>query len=439
MKITFFGAVGQVTGSRYLVEDGGTKILVDCGLFQGDRKLTKRNWDEFPIDPRSIDSIILTHAHIDHTGYIPLLVKNGFTGKIYCSKATYALCEILLVDSGSLQEQEAENPLYTIVDAQRSLNAFVPIEYDQSMTIGESLTFKLVASGHILGASFVIISDGKRTLSFSGDLGRPNQLIMKSPPPLEQTDYLVLDSTYGDRLHAEGNPLEVLGNLVNKMVAKGGVLILPVFAVGRAQTILYCLYELKQKKIIPDIPIFLDSPMAIKVTNLFCNFNDEHTLPPALCNDIFHVATFIRTIEQSQRIDHLKSPSIIVAASGMASGGRVLDHLKHYISSARNTIAFVGFQAKSTIGGFLTDGAKELKIDNKPYPVRAHITTIDMFSAHADFNETLEWLSHFKVAPKKLFLTHGEPEARQSLKKKIEKRFGWLVEIPEYLESFQLD
>lgn len=262
---------------------------------------------------------------------------------------------------------------------------------------------------------------------------------MKSPPHLKQTDYLVLESTYGNRLHEEGDPMKALGEAINKTVAKGGTVIIPSFAVGRVQTVLYYLYQLKQKKIIPNIPIFLDSPMAISVSDLFCQFNNEHKLPSNACSDIFHVATYIRTIEESKNIDHLNHPAIIIAASGMATGGRVVDHLKHLVSDARNTVVFVGYQSRGTLGRALIDGAKQVRIYGKFYAVHAEIHSIESVSAHADYNEILDWLSYFEQKPKKVFLTHGEIDAAQALKKKIEERFGWSVVIPTYLSSFDLD
>ena len=451
MKITFLGAVEEVTGSKYCVENGDTKILVDCGMFQGDKKVRARNWDVFPLEASSIDAVVLTHAHIDHTGYIPVLIKKGFRGKIYCSKATYELCAILLLDAAFLQEEDARKineagcsehcpalPLYTVADAQNSLTFFQVVDYDKNLSIG-SLRCTLIRSGHILGSAFVIVSDGKKTLTFSGDLGRPNDLIMKAPTHLKSTDFLVIESTYGDRIHQEEDPVKVLGEVINKTVAKGGVLIIPSFAVGRAQTLLYCLYQLKEKKVIPDIPIFLDSPMAISVTNLFCNFKDEHTLSPRSCTDVFGIATYTRTVEESEHIDSLKHSEVIIAGSGMANGGRVLDHFKHFISHAKNTVLFVGYQAHGTIGRFLVDGEKKINIRGKTYPVKAEIKTMNSLSAHADSAEILQWLGYFEKSPQKVFVTHGEIEAAQALKEKIEERFGWSVVIPKYAESFDLD
>lgn len=451
MKITFLGATEEVTGSRYLIENEDVKILVDCGMFQGPREITKRNAEPFPIDPKKINAIILTHAHIDHTGYIPALIKNGFRGKIYCSKATYELCSILLIDSGSLQEGEAKDinrrggpdhppaiALYTAHDAEESLKFFQPIDYDTTINIA-SLKVTLIRSGHIIGSSFVIVSDGKQKLTFSGDLGRPYDLILKSVPHLKQTDFLVIESTYGNRIHEKGDPIKALGEVVNKTIAKGGILIIPSFALERAQTILYCLYQLKQKKAIPNIPIFLDSPMAIAITDLFCKFKDEHKLDESLCKDIFDIATYARTKEESMRIDHINHPAIIIAGSGMADGGRVMFHLQHFISDDKNTVVFVGFQAEGTAGRALVNGAKTVELHGKWCSVHAEIKTINTLSAHADSNEILEWLGYFENSPKKVFVTHGEIEAAQSLKRKIEERFGWNVVVPKYLESFDLD
>ena len=451
MKITFLGAAEEVTGSKYLVEVQSTKILVDCGLFQGPYKLTKHNWDKFPLDPASITGVVLTHAHIDHSGYIPLLVKNGFKGKISCSKATYELCQILLRDNGNIQEESAKRfnehkdpntpaakPLYTKADAEHSLQFFHVVELEKAFNVS-AFTITLIRCSHILGAAFVVISDGKRTLSFSGDLGSSTQLIMKAPNYLKQTDYLVLESTYGDRLHEEGDPVGVLGQIINKTVARGGMVLIPAFAVVRTQTILYCLYQLKQKKIIPDIPIYLDSPMAKSVNDVFCDFAEDCIVPVDLCKDILNVATHTNTVEDSKRLDALKGPAIIVAGSGMMDGGRMTHHLQKYVSDPKSTVVLVGYQAVGTMGRDLVDGVKKIHIFGKRYEVHAKIKMINLFSAHADYKEILEWLGHLERAPKTIYLTHGELASAQSLKTKIEQRFGWTVVIPKYQESFDLD
>lgn len=452
MKITFLGATEEVTGSRYLIEHENIKILVDCGMFQGPPKIARRNLEPFPIDPTTIDAVVLTHAHIDHSGYIPALVKNGFKGKIYCSKGTYALCTLLLVDSGSLQEGAARSmnqrggpnhpptiALYTAQDAKNALPFFAPVEYDTVIDIGSSLQITLIRSGHILGSAFVIVSDGTQKLTFSGDLGRPHQLIMKSPPPLTQTDFLVIESTYGNRRHEKDDTLKIIGEAVHATVARKGVLVIPCFAIARTEAILYCLYQLKQKGMLPNIPIFLDSPMAISAVSLLCDFKDEYILSPVLCRDMLNIATDTRTAEESKKLDLMTSPAIIIAGSGMADGGRVVFHLKRFISDAKNTILFVGFQAKGTEGYYLVNGAKTMRMHGASYPVHAAIKVIDTLSAHADYEEILAWLGNFKHKPKKVFVTHGESESAQALKNKIEERLGWSVVVPRYLESFDLE
>ncbi|MCX5923122.1 MAG: MBL fold metallo-hydrolase [Candidatus Dependentiae bacterium] len=442
MKITFFGATQEVTGSKYLVESENTKVLVDCGLYQGEDHIKKHNWDTFPVDAKTIDAIVLTHAHLDHTGYIPVLVKNGFEGKVYCSKGTSAVAAIVLRDSGSVHEQDAKKtqlqPLYTIKDAENAITLFQTMDYGTVFSVG-SLKIKLIQSFHILGSSFVVISDGSKTLTFSGDLGRPNQLIMKSPPHLKETDFLVLESTYGNKVHPNTDPISELGKIINQAISKQGTIIIPAFAIERTQTILYCLYLLRQKNIIPKIPIFLDSPMATSITNLFDEFTDEHTLSPQQCKDVFNIATYTATTKDSAHVDLVTGPKIIIAGSGMAHGGRVLNHLTHFIAKATTTIIFVGFQADGTNGKALINGANQIKIDEQWYPVNATVTLINSFSAHADSNEILQWVSSFEKKPKKIFLTHGELAASESLKQKIEKELNLSVVIPKKLESFDLN
>lgn len=450
MKITFLGAAEEVTGSKYLVEQENTKLLVDCGLFQGSYKNTKRNWDEFPVDPAHIDAIVLTHAHIDHSGYVPLLIKKGFKGSVYCSQATYELCRILLEDNGNLQEEAAKRynehkdandpavePLYTKADAEYALRFFNVVNYDTPFNVG-TFTITLIRCSHILGSSFVVVSNGEKTLTFSGDLGGAHQLIMRAPSTLTKTDYLVLEATYGDRLHEQGDPIGMLGQIINTAIKEGGIVLIPAFAVGRTQTILYCLYQLKQKKIISDIPIFLDSPMAIQVTELFCDFEEDYKLPAQECKEIFSIATPTLTVEDSKRLADLKGSAIIIAGSGMMDGGRMVHHLQNYVSDPKTTIVLVGYQAMGTTGRELVDGAKEIRVFGNTLPVRAKIKTVDVFSAHADYNEVLAWLAHFERVPQKTFLIHGEFASAQSLKAKIEQRFGWVVTIPHYQETFEL-
>jgi metallo-beta-lactamase family protein len=444
MKITFLGAAGEVTGSKYLIEHDNVKILVDCGLFQGPKAIGHQE-DGFSVDPKTIDAVVLTHAHIDHTGYIPLLVKKGFKGKIYCSKGTYELCAILLIDSGVVQEENSKEshgvipPLYTKEDAEYSLRFFQVINYDTVITIGKSLQVTLIQSGHIIGSSFVVVSDGKQALTFSGDLSGFHQPLMKSPTLLKQTDFLVIESTYGHTLHQKVDAFKVLADVIHEVIAKKGTLIIPSFAVGRTQTMLYCLYKLKEQKLIPDIPVFLDSPMAIRASNVLCHFPEELNITVAECDQILNAATYLRTAQESKAVYKVPSPKIIIAGSGMAEGGRVLHHLKHFVTDEKNIVFFVGFQVDGTLGYDLTHGAKTIKIENSWYNVHAQIKNLDTFSAHADWQEILEWLGYFQNKPKKVFITHGQPEAAESLKQKIEERFGWSVVVPKYLESFDLE
>jgi metallo-beta-lactamase family protein len=446
MKITFLGAVQQVTGSKYLVEHEDLKVLVDCGIFQG-LEAFEDNKKALPIDVSTIHAVLITHAHIDHSGYIPVLFKRGFKGKIYCTQGTYELCKILLPDCASILEEEAENlssgikvlPLYTKRDALHALKFFQLVDYEKEITLGNSLKVSFHSAGHIVGASFITLFDGKDKLSFSGDLGRFHDPVMKSPILLKQTDFLVMESTYGDRLHEQSNFIEELNTIIDHTVARKGVLVISAFSVGRAQTMLYSLYQLKQKKSLPNIPIFLDSPTAIKASHVLCNFPDLINLSSSVCEAMLHVAKFTDTVQQSKKINHTTPPMIIISASGMAEGGRILHHLKHFVSDEKNTIMFVGYQAEGTRGYNLTHGVKKIQIDEEWYNVHANIKMIDSFSAHADYKEIIEWLGYIENKPKKIFITHGQPESAESLKKKIEERFGWTVVVPKYLESFDLD
>ncbi|HTK85755.1 MAG TPA: MBL fold metallo-hydrolase, partial [Patescibacteria group bacterium] len=420
MKLTFLGATGTVTGSKYLLESSGKRIMIDCGLFQGKKELRLRNWAELPVDPALIDAILLTHAHLDHCGYIPRLIKNGFKGPIYCSAATADLCGIILPDSGHIQEEDAAQankhewskhkpalPLYTEQEAREALKQLMPIKFGKAYGIGD-LSFTLSRAGHILGAAFIRIEDGDGTsILFSGDLGRPRDPVMKPPAQAQKADYIVVESTYGDRLHNTEDPSEDLERIITKTAARGGTLIIPAFAVGRAQAILYYLHLLRQEERIPDaIPIYLDSPMAIDATELLHRHMSDHRLPKDLCRAVCSVAEYTRTVEESKRLDdnHNNMPRIIISASGMATGGRVLHHLKHYIGDARNTILLAGFQAEGTRGDRLARGEKEIKIHGYMCPVKAQIVRMDSLSAHADYSEILDWLGHFRAPPRKVFV-----------------------------------
>ena len=453
MKLTFLGATGTVTGSKYLLEDNGNKFLIDCGLFQGLKELRLRNWEAPPFDPASIDAVILTHAHIDHSGYLPVLVKNGFKGKIYCSPATADLCDILLPDSGYLQEEDAMRankygyskhtpalPLYTQEDAYNALEHIKPVSFGDEHPLSEFLSFHMTHAGHILGAACLHITDGQTKLVFSGDLGRPHDAVINPPAQIQEADYLVLESTYGDRLHDAADPLDQLEGIIKKTAARGGTVVIPAFAVGRAQNLIYYIYELKKAGRIPDIPTYLDSPMAINVTRLLQEHNAEHRLSAKECAKVCSSVIYTKTVEQSKEIYSKNNglPTIVISASGMATGGRVLHHLKAYIGDPRNTVVLAGYQAAGTRGARLAHGETEIKIHGDLFPVRAEIDMLHNISAHGDYQEIMDWLRHFREPPHKVFLTHGEPEAVSSFKFKIETHLGWNVEIPSYGQCEEL-
>lgn len=451
MKLTFLGATQTVTGSKYLLSTGTRNILVDCGLFQGLKELRLRNWNKLPIEPRLIDTVVLTHAHLDHSGYIPLLVKNGFTGKIICSQATKDLCAIILPDSGFLQEEEARFankygyskhkpalPLYTREDAENSLKQFQPIEFRKYKKLDEEMFVGLIPAGHILGASLVEFKYGESTLVFSGDLGRPNDSIMYPPSVVQAADYLVVESTYGDRVHENINPLNELADAINKTVQRRGTILIPAFAVGRAQHILYLIYQLKQTQRIPNIPVYIDSPMAKSATEIFRKNTALHRLNPELARQVCDTVTYVNTRDESKALDIQSESKIIISASGMLEGGRVLHHLKIFGPNELNMILFTGYQAAGTRGSIIAAGKKEIKIFGEAIPINAEVKTLSNMSAHADSEEILQWLSYFNHVPRKVFITHGEPAAALALKEKIEERFHWNCIIPNYMYSEQI-
>jgi len=451
MRIQFLGATGTVTGSKYLVSAGAHRVLVDCGLFQGLKQLRLRNWDPPPVEPREVESVVLTHAHIDHSGYLPLFVKRGFTGRVYCTPATRDFCGILLPDSGHLQEEEAEYanrhsyskhspalPLYTRQDAEACLASFSPIDYDQEVNLGDGLRFRFLPAGHILGAAMIAMRCAEVSLLFTGDLGRPADPVIKAPALVTQADYLVLESTYGDRLHDSSDPKSKLGEIINRTAERGGTVIIPAFAVGRAQELMYYICLLKQERAIPDVPVFLDSPMAADVTQLFHRYQGEHRLTRSQCGAMSKVARIVNSVEESEWLNTRTLPMIIISASGMATGGRVLHHLRAFAPEPRNTILFTGFQAAGTRGAAMLAGAASVKIHGRYVPVRAEIAAISNLSAHADYAEILGWLAHFGRPPRQTFITHGEPVAADALRHRIEEQMHWSCLVPDYLETCEL-
>jgi len=449
MKLTFLGATQTVTGSKYLLEVDNKKFLIDCGLYQGKKELRKRNWEDLPVNPSEIDAVILTHAHIDHSGYIPVLVKKGFHGKIHCTKSTRDLCSILLPDSGYLQEEEAAFlnkhglskhkpalPLYTRIEAEEAMNFFQVVDVGKFYGLTDEVEFQLIRAGHIIGATFVVIKYNNHRLVFSGDLGRPHDFIMKSPAIIQQADYLVLESTYGDRPHESIDPKDALADIVNRTIKRGGTLLIPSFAVGRAQWLIYLLHDLQMLGRIPKIPIFLDSPMAIEATHMFCDNAQAHRLSKQVAEkSVCQAVKPTPTVEGSKSIKEIAEPKIVISASGMATGGRILHHLRYYLPEKKNTVLFAGFQAPGTRGDRLVKGETEIKIFGDMIPVNAEVVQLANASAHADYNEILDWLSHFQKDIRKIFITHGEKDASMSLKEKIEKQFHWGCVIPEYKDS----
>jgi metallo-beta-lactamase family protein len=458
MKITFLGATGTVTGSKYLLSSktktGGEKrILIDCGLFQGLKQLRLRNWAALPINPKDVNAVVLTHAHIDHSGYLPLFVKNGFSGKVYCTEATRDLCEVLLLDSAHLQEEEAKYankrgfskhhpalPLYTQEDAQNALALLTPVAYEQAVDLGDGLTATLYPSGHILGSAFVRIHNSKTSILFSGDIGRPNDILMKPPVHIKQADYLIVESTYGNRMHDHTDPKIKLAEIINRTVNRKGIVLIPVFAVGRAQELLYYIHLLKASGAIANsTPVYLNSPMAVDATAIFNHYRNEHRLSPEQSHALCHTARMVNSIEESRQLNESKGPMIILSASGMASGGRVVHHLKAFAPNPSNTILFVGFQAAGTRGSAMLDGAESIKIHGQYVPVNADVEFVSNLSAHADFLEIIDWLRGFEKPPKTTFITHGEPVAADAMRLHIEEELRWRTKVPDYLESVDLD
>lgn len=452
MKLHFLGAAGTVTGSKYLIENSGGRVLLDCGLFQGYKPLRERNWADPPFDPRTVDAVVLTHAHLDHSGYLPLLVKRGFAGPIHCSEATAELCRILLLDAAHLQQEDAERanrkryskhrpalPLYDARDAERALKQFAPKLFAEGFSTGAGLTATLTPAGHILGSAVVSFASSKISLAFSGDLGRSNDPLMRPPAPVPEADYLVVESTYGDRLHDKTDPHKGLGDVIARVAGRGGVTIIPSFAVGRTQALLWCVHRLKSQRKIPrDLPVFLNSPMATDVTEIYHRHRSEHRLTHDECEAMCHAAQIVNSPAESKTLNQRKGPMVIIAGSGMATGGRVVHHLKAFAPDPRNAVVFAGFQAGGTRGAAMLGGAPTIRIHGDDVPVRAEIVMLSNLSAHADYEEMLGWLRGMGKPPQRTFVTHGEPAAADALRLRIERELGWASRAPDYLEVADL-
>ena len=451
MKLSFFGAAGTVTGSRFVVEGCGKRILVDCGLFQGLKELRLRNWDSFPVQARSLDAVVLTHAHVDHSGFLPRLVSEGFSGPVYCTPGTRGRCDILLPDAGYLQEEQARYankhkhsrhqpalPLYTIDDARRALALFEPVPIHDPFFVGD-LKLSFAQAGHILGAASVRIDDGRRRVVFSGDVGRPGDLTIPPPEPLARPDYLVLESTYGNRCHGEEDPSKALCGVVRRVAKRNGVVVVPAFAVGRSQAVLHLLAEGMHNGEIPRIPVYLNSPMAISATDLFMAYPEGHRLSEVEIDRIASMVTYARTAEESKWLNEQTGPLIILSASGMATGGRVLHHLKAFGPDPKNAIVFTGYQAAGTRGEALCNGLDQVKIHGQYVPIRAEVVQIDGLSAHADYRELLEWLRPVDPPPIKTFLVHGEPSAAEAMARHIRDFLNWEVHVARDGESVELN
>jgi metallo-beta-lactamase family protein len=450
MRLTFWGAAGTVTGSRYLVETGEARVLVDCGLFQGLKALRLRNREPFPVPPESIDAVVLTHAHLDHSGYLPRLVKEGFGGTVHCTHATRELCGVLLPDSGHLQEEEAAYanrrgyskhdpalPLYTWREAVEAMEQLRGEAWGRPVEVAPGVSVRFTPAGHLLGAASVRLESGGKSILFSGDLGRPTDPLLPAAEA-EGAETLVVESTYGDRLHEASDPRPALGEVVRRTAARGGVVLIPAFAVGRAQLLLYHLHALRAAGEIPAIPVFLDSPMAVEATEIFCARHADHALTAEECATVCADAEMVTGVERSRELGRLTGPAIIISASGMATGGRVLHHLRRYAPDPRATILFAGHQAAGTRGDLIVKGAEAVRVHGEMVRVRATVASLEMLSGHADRVELLEWMRALSPVPHRTFVTHGEPRAAAALQASIEEELGWSARAPEHGESVEL-
>jgi len=466
IKMRFLGAAQNVTGSCFMVEVDGFRFVVDCGMFQ-ERAFRNRNWDSFPVPPESIDAILLTHAHVDHCGLLPKLINKGFNGPVYCTDATAEITKIILMDSAKIQEQDAENkarrhqregrkgpypekPLYTIEDAEATFPLFSSTEYEKTVEIGKGIEATFYDAGHVLGSSMIKVRIQKngeeRTILFSGDIGRRNKPILQDPTRFKEADYILVESTYGNRLlDKPGDMTGALASAINYTVKAGGNIVIPSFALERAQELLYYLNECLMEDSIPHLMVFIDSPMAINITEVFDHhpklFDEEMVELIRERKSPFDLPglTLIRSVEESKAINHLKGSAIIIAGSGMCTGGRIKYHLINNIDRPESTILFVGYQAIGTLGRQIVDGAKKVRILGRHYPVKANIVQLNGFSAHADRDQLLGWLSGIEKPPRQVFVVHGEEDSAQEFAKTLVNKTGWNVSVPQYKDEVVLN
>jgi metallo-beta-lactamase family protein len=454
--LTFLGAAGTVTGSKHLLDLGEHRVLVDCGLFQGLKELRQRNWAALPVDPRRIDAVVLTHAHLDHCGYLPRLVAGGFRGRIFCTAGTRDLCTLVLPDSAHIQEEDARNanrrgyskhspalPLYTELDAARALTQLQPVGYDRPMPVVPGVEVDFINAGHLLGSAYARFRIGGKTILFGGDLGRFGRPVLPDPTMVADADVLLVESTYGDRLHEPEDGGLRLATIINETVQRGGRVIVPSFAIGRVEEVLYWLKLLEQAKRIPVLPVYVDSPMAAGALQFYTQRCNE--LDPGMKSGERDVCVFgtqrmtvVASAQESTALVGSSTPAIVIAASGMATGGRVLNHLAAGLPDSNNTVLFVGYQSEGTRGRLLCDGAKRIKIQGQEVSVAARVERLDNMSAHADAGEIMRWLSGFTHPPSMTYLVHGEPAALEALGARIHTELGWPLHVAKYLERVEL-
>lgn len=455
--LQFLGATDTVTGSKFLLKTAESNWMVDCGLFQGIKEHRLRNWAPLPLAAKDLTGVLLTHAHIDHSGYIPLLIKNGFRGRVFASEPTVELCKILLPDSGYLQEEDAKYatkkgfskhntalPLYTYADAIHSLGYFQAIPNGDVVKLDKDTSVQMVRAGHILGARFLQVTvqnGGQHRILFAGDIGRYDSLIANSPTTITETDYLVMESTYGDRSHPVEDIFTRMADIINAAIKDGGKVLIPAFAVGRTQDILFILKKLCETGRIPyDLPIYLNTPLGIDATSIYLRFASEHRIHNGSGKSLFQAPNiyYVHDMEASKRLNAMEGPAVIIAGSGMITGGRILHHLKAYAGDPTTRLVIVGYQADGTRGRALLDGAKSIKIHGQPIAVRCKMEHIDSLSAHGDVDDIMKWLRHFNRPPRQTFLVHGEPKSSQALAEHIRDVLHWPVYIPKYLETVSL-